>query len=239
MYKTAAKWLAEAKKTVVITGAGISTESGIPDFRSGNGLYNQKMKGHHSFEEVLSRTFFNEQPELFYQFYLEHLLHPNAEPNPGHYFLEEMEQSGTEVTVITQNIDGLHQRAGSRRIIELHGNAGRVRTQQGHMYDIKEAVKKKASWEVAGKWVRPDIVLYGEMLDPLKIEESIEAVKAADTLLVMGTSLNVYPAAGLLYEYTGSRSVLVNKEPTRLDRRFALSFPEDISSWALKIRKWI
>lgn len=238
-YQKAAKWLGQAKKIAVVTGAGISTESGIPDFRSSNGLYHQETALHYPLEEVLSRDFFNEQPELFYRFYRKHLLHPAAEPNPGHFFLKYLDDLGAEVTVITQNIDGLHQRAGSSRIIELHGNASRARNQRGEQFKLNEIHMSEASWSVDGEWVRPDIVLYGEMLDLPAIEASIQAVSAADVLLVMGTSLTVYPAAGLLFDYGGTQSILVNKEPTRLDRCFDLSFHTSITRWTIEISKWL
>ncbi|MDZ7834054.1 MAG: NAD-dependent protein deacylase [Alkalibacterium sp.] len=226
--KSVAAWLDRPQKIAVITGAGMSTESGIPDFRSAEGLYSEETGRGISMEDVLSHSFFKAHPQKFYRLYYEKLLFPDARPNPGHYFLKELEVQGHTVTIITQNIDGLHQKAGSQHVLELHGNAGRVVTASGMRADIKEAALTEKGLEVNGEWARPAITLYGEALDRTVLEQSIQAVREADILLVMGTSLNVYPAAALIYDYSGQKSALVNKGKTPSDRLFTL--------WSLTVR---
>lgn len=230
--KKIARWFQEAQKVAVITGAGMSTESGIPDFRSSKGLYNQKSDLMVPLEEVLSSHFFESDPALFYSFFRQHLRHPKAEPNEGHHFLKRLEESGLEVTVITQNIDGLHQKAGSQNVIELHGNVNRVISSYGQVYFYDQAVETEEGLTVDGEWVRPSVTLYGEALDATAVFDSIKAVEEADVLLVMGTSLNVYPAAGLVYDYTGNRSILVNKGQTGLRYPFNMTFLESITAWS-------
>ncbi|MCC5894225.1 MAG: NAD-dependent protein deacylase [Alkalibacterium sp.] len=227
-----AQWIKESRKIAVITGAGMSTESGIPDFRSSKGLYNQKTHLTVPLEDVLSRSFFESDPALFYSFFREHLRHPSAEPNEGHYFLKRLELSGIDITIITQNIDGLHQKAGSRNVIELHGNVNRVVTKSGKAYSYDQAVETENGLSVNDEWARPAVTLYGELLDSEAVFRSIKAVEEADILLVMGTSLNVYPAAGLVYDYTGSRSILVNKGQTGIRYPFAMTFKESITLFA-------
>ncbi|MER2063204.1 MAG: NAD-dependent protein deacylase [Alkalibacterium sp.] len=227
-----ARWFKTRQKIVVITGAGMSTESGIPDFRSSTGLYhagggNQEVP----MEEVLSRSYFNAFPEDFYRKYYDKLLFPDASPNAGHFFLKKLEDDSHEVTIITQNIDGLHQKAGSSNVLELHGNANKVMTESGRTFSLEEAVRDEAGLNVNGEWVRPAITLYGEALDREVLQKSIQAVNEADILLVMGTSLNVYPAAGLIYEYNGDKSILVNKEGTPLSSDFTFVYEGTISKW--------
>lgn len=233
--KQCARWLEEADKIVVLTGAGMSTESGIPDFRSSGGLYNQKNQTETPLEEVLSRSFFEKNPSQFYQFYKDKLLYPGAEPNAGHLFLGELEERGHDVTIITQNIDGLHQKAGNRKVLELHGSTRRVVDQSGKSYPVDLVTEFEDKWLIGETWVRPDIVLYGEMLNMSVISESSDAIRQADCLLVMGTSLNVYPAAGLIFDYMGQKSMLVNKEPTQLNHFFSQVFISSISQWVNQI----
>ncbi|WP_423188483.1 NAD-dependent protein deacylase [Alkalibacterium sp. f15] len=226
-----AEWLEPSQKIAVITGAGMSTESGIPDFRSAKGLYNEQTNKGVPMEEVLSRSFFDEYPREFYRIYKEKLLYPQALPNKGHHFLKHLEDIGYDVTIITQNIDGLHQKAGSRNVLELHGNANNVITQSGAMGRFDETSLNKEGLSFDGEWARPAITLYGEALDTDVLNKSIQALKTADILFVMGTSLNVYPAAGLIYDYTGSKSALITKGATPLNTYFDFVFDETISGW--------
>lgn len=231
-FKKIAQWFDQYKKVAVITGAGMSTESGIPDFRSSRGLYNQETDMTVPLEVVLSSDFFETHPRLFYSFFREKLYHPKADPNEGHYFLKRLEDSGADLTIITQNIDGLHQKAGSQNVIELHGNVNRVITESGQEYTYHQAVETEDELRVNGEWARPAVTLYGEALDSKAVFNSIEAIKEADILLVMGTSLNVYPAAGLVYDYPGNKSILVNKGTTGMQYPFRLIFQQSITTWA-------
>lgn len=235
-YIKAAQWLKQYKKVVVITGAGMSTESGIPDFRSSNGIYNQKTNLTVPLEEVLSSDFFEKHPGLFYSFFRKKLRYPEAVPNEGHYFLNYLEESGTDLTIITQNIDGLHQKAGCENVIELHGNVNRVITESGKFYSYQQALEKKDELRVNGEWARPDVTLYGEALDAEALFKSIESVRNADVLIVMGTSLNVYPAAGLVYDYTGNKSIFVNRGTTGIQFPFTMVFNQSISTWTKAVQ---
>jgi len=237
--KSVAAWLDRTKKIAVITGAGMSTESGIPDFRSAEGLYSGETNRGVSMEDVLSHAFFVAHPQEFYRLYYEKLLFPDARPNTGHYFLKELEDQGHTVTVITQNIDGLHLKAGSQRVLELHGNAAKVVTASGKRADIKEAALTEKGLEIFGERARPAITLYGEALDRTVLEQSVQAVIEADILLVMGTSLNVYPAAALIYDYGGQKSALVNKDGTPLDRLFTFVFDRSISEWVEELKSYL
>lgn len=234
--RKAAEWLSSSKSIAVITGAGVSTESGIPDFRSSGGLYNKQTNLTTPLEEVLSHHYFEQEPAQFYAFYRENLLRKEAQPNPGHVFLADIEKMGKEVTVITQNIDSLHQKAGSSKVIELHGSTARVVSRNGTVYSYEEAVESETAMHVGREWVRPDVTLYGEMLDPEAISRSVKAVSQADVLLVLGTSLNVYPAAGFVYDFQGDHSILVNKGRTGLSYPFGLSFKTSISQWAEAVK---
>lgn len=231
----AADWFKTKQKIAVITGAGMSTESGIPDFRSQSGLYNEETDQGILMEEVLSVSFFSKNPDEFYRIYHEKLLFPDANPNTGHYFLKKLEDWGHQVTIITQNIDGLHQKAGSRKVLEIHGNAGKVITRSGRIRPLGEAVRDDGGLTVDGEWARPAITLYGEALDRKVLQESIQAVNEADILLVMGTSLNVYPAAGLVYEYRGNKSMLINREGTPLTADFTYVYKGTIGEWVKEI----
>lgn len=229
--QNAPSWFQSGQKVAVITGAGISTDSGIPDFRSSKGIFNETYKRTIPMEEVLSIDFFEEHPKDFYTVYKEKLVHTEAKPSVGHLFLKELENKGLDVTVITQNIDGLHQAAGSRRVLEVHGNAHIFTTDSGEVVDSSLIKEEDGVLTVNGERVRPGITLYGEALDQAVIEESVEAIRQADILLVMGTSLNVYPAAGLIYDYAGQKSVLVNKGGTPLDAFFTEVFNGPIAEW--------
>ena len=221
--KTLQQWIDESNTIVFFGGAGVSTESGIPDFRSVDGLYNQKYAWPP--EQILSRTFFDAKPEEFYRFYRDKMLCLDAQPNAAHKKLAELEAAGRLSSVVTQNIDGLHQLAGSKRVWELHGSIHRnycmkCRRPYG-VTEIKEGTGVPRC--ACGGTVKPDVVLYEEGLDSATIEGAVADIQAADLLIIGGTSLAVYPAAGLINYYRGSRLVLINKSPTPYDGRASLA----------------
>ncbi|MDR0570241.1 MAG: NAD-dependent protein deacylase [Clostridiales Family XIII bacterium] len=215
---------------VFFGGAGVSTESGIPDFRSETGLYNARTKYGCSPEELISRSFFVKNPEIFYEYYKENLIFRDARPNKAHLALAELEGTGKLKAVVTQNIDGLHQLAGSKTVHELHGSVLRnVCMKCGARYDLdyimepshcvdKDGVEGSVPWcAVCGGMVKPDVVLYEESLDVRVMDAAEAAIRKADMLLVGGTSLVVYPAAGFLNYFKGSHLVLINKSKTAYD----------------------
>ena len=221
--KTLQQWIDASRAIVFFGGAGVSTESGIPDFRSVDGLYSQKYAWPP--EQILSRSFFDAQPEEFYRFYRDKMLCLDAQPNAAHKKLAELEAAGRLRSVVTQNIDGLHQLAGSKRVWELHGSVHRnycmkCRRPYG-VTEIKEGTGVPRC--VCGGTVKPDVVLYEEGLDSATIEGAVADIQAADLLIIGGTSLAVYPAAGLINYYRGSRLVLINKSPTPYDHRASLA----------------
>ncbi len=221
--KTLQQWIDESSVIVFFGGAGVSTESGIPDFRSVDGLYNQKYAWPP--EEILSRTFFDAKPEEFYRFYRDKMLCLDARPNAAHKKLAELEAAGKLRSVVTQNIDGLHQLAGSKRVWELHGSVHRnycMRCRKPYsVEDIKDGTGvPKCS---CGGTIKPDVVLYEEGLDSATLEGAVSDLRSADLLIIGGTSLAVYPAAGLINYYRGSRLVLINKSPTPYDDRAGLA----------------
>ena len=198
-------------------GAGVSTESGIPDFRSTDGLYNQKYD--YPPETILSHTFFRRKPEEFFRFYRDKMLYLDAEPNAAHKKLAQWEAEGKCKAVITQNIDGLHQKAGSKKVLELHGSVLRNYCEEcGKFYDV-EFIKNSTGVPkcACGGSVKPDVVLYEEGLDQQTIEDAVFYIRHADVLIIGGTSLAVYPAAGLIDYYQGNKLVLVNKTATPKD----------------------
>ena len=212
------QWLSESHSAVFFGGAGVSTESGIPDFRSVDGLYNQSYR--YPPETIISHSFFVRDPEEFYRFYKERMLYLDAKPNPAHRKLAELEQAGKLRAVVTQNIDGLHQAAGSREVLELHGSVHRNYCMKCHKFFDAEYVKSSAGVPVCdacGGMVKPDVVLYEESLDSDLLYRAVDAIRNADVLIVGGTSLVVYPAAGLLRYYRGNKLVLINKSPTSMD----------------------
>lgn len=221
MYEEEVKKLQEiiddSANIVFFGGAGVSTESSIPDFRSADGLYQQKYK--YSPEQIVSHSFFMRNTEGFYEFYKEKMMFLDAKPNPAHLKLAELEEAGKLSAVITQNIDGLHQAAGSEKVYELHGSVLRNFCESCHkFYDVhyiadSEGVPKCS----CGGDIKPDVVLYEEGLDQNTLSGAIRAISEADVLIVGGTSLAVYPAAGLLDYYNGNKLVLVNKTPTARD----------------------
>jgi len=207
-------WIAESDNIVFFGGAGVSTESGIPDFRSVDGLYHQKYK--FPPETILGHSFFIKNPEGFYEYYRDKLIAPWAKPNAAHKKLAQWEAEGKLKAVITQNIDGLHQMAGSKNVLELHGSVHRCYCARcGKPYHesfVNESVDVPRC--SCGGIVRPDVVLYEEPLDELVMAEALNYIRNADVLIVGGTSLNVYPAAGLIYYYRGKKLVLINRSST-------------------------
>ena len=211
------KLIEQSKRIVFFGGAGVSTESGIPDFRSVDGLYNQKYD--YPPETILSHTFFVRNTEEFYRFYRDKLLIDDAKPNAAHIRLAELEKEGKLTAIITQNIDGLHSAAGSKNVLELHGSTLRnYCTKCGKFYGA-DAIKNTVGVPhcKCGGIIKPDVVLYEEGLDENTIDKAVNALQNADLLIVGGTSLTVYPAAGLLRYYGGKNLVVINKTPTPAD----------------------
>lgn len=210
----------ESNNIVFFGGAGTSTESGIPDFRSASGLYNADGTSYPP-EVMLSHDFLMSHPEEFYRFYKEKMIYKDARPNPAHLALAEMEKSGKLKTVITQNIDGLHQLAGNKNVLELHGSVHRnYCVGCGASFDLDYILDSPSvipECDKCGEMVRPDVVLYGEALEMEVLGKAISYISGADVLLVGGTSLVVHPAAGLIHYYKGNRLVIINQSPTPYD----------------------
>lgn len=221
-------WVQESKRIVFFGGAGVSTESGIPDFRSVDGLYNQQFD--YPPETIISHSFFQKNPEYFFRFYREKMLPLGFSPNITHKKLAQWEEVGKLSAVITQNIDGLHQKAGSRRVLELHGSVLRNYCMKCHKSYSAEYVKNSQGICRCdcGGIVKPDVVLYEESLDSRVLEKSIYAIAQCDLLIVGGTSLTVYPAAGLLRYYPGHRLVLINRDETPYDNQADLVLHESL-----------
>ncbi len=215
--KTLQEIIDESRKIVFFGGAGVSTESGIPDFRSEDGLYRQKYTV--SSETMLSHDWFFSHTEEFFKFYRDKMLPLWAQPNAAHRKLAELEQKGKLLAVVTQNIDGLHQKAGSKRVYELHGTVHKNTCLKcGKRYSAEDIAAAEGVPHCAcGGLIKPDVVLYGESLDGDTIEGAVRAIAAADTLIVAGTSLTVYPAAGFVSYFRGKSLVLINRDPTPLD----------------------
>lgn len=207
----------ESNNIVFFGGAGVSTESGIPDFRSVDGLYNQKYD--YPPEEILSHTFFYAHTEYFYDFYRDKMLVLDAEPNAAHLKLAELEHAGKLTAVVTQNIDGLHQKAGCKNVFELHGSVHRNYCTSCHKFYNAEYIKSSKGVPRCncGGIIKPDVVLYEEGLDDNTVSGAINSIKNADCLIVAGTSLNVYPAAGFIRYFCGKYFVLINRDPTPAD----------------------
>ncbi len=211
-------WLSQSNRIVFFGGAGVSTESGIPDFRSVDGLYNQKYP--YPPETILSHSFFVRDQKEFFEFYREKMIFPDAKPNVTHIKLAQLEAEGKVKAVATQNIDGLHQKAGSRKVLELHGSVHRNYCMRcGRFYDLKAIMGTKGvpACECGGV-IKPDVVLYEEDVNEEIMNEAIRYIAEADMLIIGGTSLSVYPAAGLVRNYNGERLVLINKSTTQYDR---------------------
>lgn len=226
----------ESKRIVFFGGAGVSTESGIPDFRSVDGLYHQKYD--YPPETILSHTFFFRKPEEFYKFYRDKMLCLSAKPNAAHKKLAELEKAGKLTAVITQNIDGLHQAAGSQKVYELHGSVLRNYCQKcGKFYTAEHILNSMGVPKCeCGGVIKPDVVLYEEGLDQETIEKSVQAIREADMLIIGGTSLVVYPAAGLIDYYNGNKLVLINKSETSRDSMADLIITDSIGEVLSKIR---
>ena len=217
--ETLKQWLSESENIVFFGGAGVSTESKVPDFRSTDGLYNQQYA--YPPETILSHTFYMRRPEEFYRFYRNKMLFPDAEPNRAHKALAKLEQEGRLRAVITQNIDGLHQKAGSREVLELHGSVLRnYCTKCGKFYGLEAVLESEGVPRcTCGGVIKPDVVLYEEGLDQHTLQKAVYYISNADVLIIGGTSLTVYPAAGLIDYYGGKKLVLINKSVTPMDSR--------------------
>lgn len=225
----------DSKNVVFFGGAGVSTESGIPDFRSVDGLYNQKYD--YPPEEILSHTFFVNHTDYFYNFYRDKMLALDAKPNAAHYKLAEMEQKGKLGAVITQNIDGLHQAAGSKNVYELHGSVHRNYCMNCHKFYDARFIKNSNGVPhcECGGIIKPDVVLYEEGLDDKTVEGAINAISNADCLIVAGTSLSVYPAAGFIRYFKGEHFVLINRDATSADSYADLVIHENVGQILSKI----
>lgn len=212
--------LNETQHLVFFGGAGVSTESGIPDFRSSQGLYVKDLGYQVPAEEIISHRFYQQHPETFFDFYFKYLVFPDAQPNPCHQYLARYEAAGHPVTIVTQNIDDLHQKAGSRQVFELHGNVMRNYCEaHHHYYDYDTLVRDFAGIPRCPKddsIVKPDVVLYQESLAEEQLLGAIRAIEQADTLIVAGTSLSVYPAAGLVDYFRGKHLIVINQSPLSL-----------------------
>jgi len=226
--KTLDEIIGKSKRIVFFGGAGVSTESGIPDFRSVDGLYH--MKYDFPPEEILSHHFFMKNTEEFYRFYKEKMICTWAKPNAAHLALAKLEQEGKLAAVVTQNIDGLHQMAGSQNVLELHGSTLRNRCMKcGRTFGIEAIVQSEGvPYCECGGIIKPDVVLYEESLDEVIMMEAINQICKADTLIIGGTSLSVYPAAGLIRYFGGNELVLINRDVTSADRNATLCIREPI-----------
>ena len=230
----------ESNNIVFFGGAGVSTESGIPDFRSANGIYNQKLNREVSPEEMISHTFYVRHPEDFFSFYKDKLIYPNAEPNACHKALAKLEEQGKVKAIVTQNIDGLHQKAGSKVVYELHGSVLRNFCENCRaFYDEKKVLESDGvpKCDKCGGRVKPDVVLYEEGLDEDVINGAVEAISKADTLIVGGTTLIVYPAAGLIHYFHGKNIVLINKTETPADANADLVIHDAIGEVFAEVMK--
>lgn len=230
--KRFAKWIRGSRSAVFFGGAGVSTESGMKDYRSEDGLYHTVKQYKVSPETILSRSFFQQHPDVFYDFYYHYFLDTEAAPNRAHLALAELERMGFLAAVVTQNIDGLHQRAGSRNVIELHGTVLKNHCPACRSEMTSDQIRKLGGQvprcETCGQVIKPDVVLYEEPLDENVIESAVNAISSADLLIVGGTSLSVYPAAGFLHYFRGENVVLINRDETQLDSRAGLVFREKI-----------
>ncbi|MDD2214753.1 MAG: NAD-dependent protein deacylase [Oscillospiraceae bacterium] len=229
-----AEWIKAARHVVFFGGAGVSTESGVPDFRSAQGIYSQEQSG----PDILTPRFMNSQPRAFYDFYRKYFLLDDIRPNTAHRVLARMEKAGLLACVITQNVDGLHQAAGSKRVIELHGSGLSFSCQRcGHVYDeayvrgqsgVPYCEARRPDGTACGGMLRPDIVLYEESLNQSKMTAALREILASDLIIIGGTSLTVYPAASLLDYRQQGRLVLINRDPTVADQSADLVFRESI-----------
>ena len=230
-YETLKQMINESRNIVVFTGAGISVPSGIPDFRSADGIYNQKTNFSASPEDIISHSFFMSHTEDFYTFYKDKMCYPKAEPNAAHKFFADLEKKGKNVIVVTQNIDGLHQKAGSSIVYELHGTIHQNFCQRcGRLFGLDYVMNSNGvpHCDKCGGIVKPNVVLYEESLDEDTIQRSIGAIMTCDMMIIVGTSLRVYPAAGFIRYFRGRHLVVINKDSTSYDSNCDLVFNEDI-----------
>ncbi len=221
----------KAENICVFTGAGISCPSGIPDFRSANGIYNEKTNCSYSPEQIISHTCFIKDPEIFYSFYKNKMIYPEAKPNKAHIYFADLEKSGKNIKIVTQNIDALHTLAGSTTVFEIHGNIKRnycinCRKEYDENYIFSQL--EIPLCEDCGNLIKPDVVLYEEELNPLVTDSAIHAIKNADLMIVIGTSLAVYPAASFLNYFKGDTLALINKTPTPFDNKADIVINDDI-----------
>lgn len=225
----------QSNKIVFFGGAGVSTESGIPDFRSVDGLYNQKYD--YPPEEILSHSFFVKNTEYFYRFYRDKMLYLDAKPNPAHIKLAELEKAGKLIAVVTQNIDGLHQSAGSKNVYELHGSVHRNYCTKCHRLYSVDFIKNSAGIPMCecGGVIKPDVVLYEEGLDDKTVDGALSAIASADCLIIAGTSLNVYPAASFIRYFNGKYIVLINRTKTPADESADLVIRSNVGEILSKI----
>lgn len=225
------EWIESSSNIVFFGGAGVSTESGIPDFRSENGIFSAMSEYGYRPEMILSHSFFETKPDIFFQYYKKNLLFPDAKPNAAHKALAKLEDMGKLKAVITQNIDDLHQRAGSKKVLELHGTLYKNYCLGcGKQFDLAYVTKEDGitKCDACGGTVRPDVVLYEEGLNSDVLNQAVQYISQAEVLIVGGTSLNVYPAAGLIHYYKGNQLVLINKSATGYDKKANLVISENI-----------
>ncbi|MBP5575045.1 MAG: NAD-dependent protein deacylase [Bacilli bacterium] len=230
-YEELKKMINESRNIVVFTGAGISVPSGIPDFRSADGIYNQKTNFSASPEEIISHSFFMSHTEDFYTFYKDKMCYPKAEPNAAHKYFADLEKKGKNIIVVTQNIDGIHQKAGSSIVYELHGTIHQNFCQRcGRLFGLDYVMNSNGvpHCDKCGGIVKPNVVLYEESLDEDTIQRSINAIMTCDMMIIVGTSLRVYPAAGFIRYFRGRYLVVINKDATSYDSNCDLVFNEDV-----------
>ena len=230
-YEALKAMINESRNIVVFSGAGISVPSGIPDFRSADGIYNQKTKINASPEDIISHSFFMANTEDFYSFYKDKMCYPKAEPNAAHKYFADLEKKGKNIIVVTQNIDGLHQKAGSSMVYELHGTIHQNFCQRcGRLFGLDYVMNANGvpHCDKCGGIVKPNVVLYEESLDEDTIGRSINAIMTCDMLIIIGTSLRVYPAAGFVRYFKGKYLVVINKDSTSYDSMCDLVFNEDV-----------
>ena len=220
----------EASDICVFTGAGISVPSGIPDFRSASGLYNQDSGFNIRPEEIISHSFFVQHTDMFYEFYKSKMVYPSASPNAAHKYFASLEKKGKHVSVVTQNIDGLHSAAGSSEVYEIHGSVLRNNCMKcGKFYGVDYVMSASGVPKCScGGTVKPDVVLYEEPLDDRVVSGAISAIASADTLIIIGTSLVVYPAASYVRYFRGKNLVIINLEPTQMDSIATLAIYDDV-----------
>ena len=233
------KAIDECKKIVVFSGAGLSTNSGIPDFRSASGIYNQKINMNVRPEEIISHSFFMTYPEEFYKFYFDKMVYLDAKPNKAHLWFAELEKEGKVSSVVTQNIDNLHQLAGSKNVIEIHGTVMKNHCMKCHKYfDLKDILNIGIPPRCeCGGLIKPDVVLYEEGLNEHDINTALNEISSCDMLIIVGTSLVVYPAAGFVRYFKGKYLVLLNKSETQYDNEADIVIHDDVCHVVDEIKK--